>query len=349
MRRGLDEVSGRRKIESRARGAALERAAEIERGFVRRGVDSAAVEAQPSAHSATPFAPAHSARLASDCRSRAPSRARIRSPPALARPDAAIGADPRDTRRSSNSRPWRHGPPSRIQSTLPSRSAATWAAVGRADGAGSVGGGGREGDAGRVNERPGRCVRRRANPNRVKAGAREQADVASRGHGQDQSERPGPECAGQRLGLGAKDGVLSRRLDVENMGDERVDRGPLLGGVDRRDRLVRGRVRREAVDRLGRHGDEAAQAKTCGRGGDRLGARFGKAGHSAVERHVSFRSALRANATVHKLFCPCRSNQGAWASLGPCLAAKPIGPARSRQGGAKRCLIVRRSPISSFR
>ena len=35
MRRRLDEVSGRRKIEPGARGAALERAAEIERGFVR--------------------------------------------------------------------------------------------------------------------------------------------------------------------------------------------------------------------------------------------------------------------------------------------------------------------------
>src|SRR3984885_7206743 len=93
------------------------------------------------------------------------------------------------------------------------------------------------------------------------------------------------------------------------MGDERVDRGPLLGGVDRRDRGVRGRVGREAIDRLGRHGDEAAGAKTCGRCGDRLGARLRQAGHSAVERHVSFRSALRANSTVHKLIWACRGNR----------------------------------------
>src|SRR5271154_2101923 len=41
MRRGLDQVSGRRKIKARAPGAAFHRAAKIERGFIRRGVDCA--------------------------------------------------------------------------------------------------------------------------------------------------------------------------------------------------------------------------------------------------------------------------------------------------------------------
>ena len=162
----------------------------------------------------------------------------------------------------------------------------------RAHGAGSVGRGGREGNASRRNERASRFVRRRANRHSVKAGARQQADPAGRSHGQDQRKRPRPERAGQRLGLRAKDGVLSRRLDVQDMGDERIDRRPLLGRVDRRDRRVRGRVRREAVDGLRRHGDEASSAKACGRGGDRLRACLRETGDFAVKRHVSFRSRI---------------------------------------------------------
>src|SRR5260370_25854262 len=41
MRRGLDEVPGRRKIESRARRAAFQRAGKIERGFVLEGAGGA--------------------------------------------------------------------------------------------------------------------------------------------------------------------------------------------------------------------------------------------------------------------------------------------------------------------
>ena len=190
-------------------------------------------------------------------------------------------------------------------------------------------------------------MRRRANRHGVETGARQQADPAGRRDGQDQRERPRPECAGQRLGLRAEDGVLARRLDVQNMGDERIDRRPLLGGVDRRDRRIRGRVRREAVDGLGRHGDEAARAKARGRGGDRLRACLRDAGHFAVERHISFRSALRANSTVHKLILSLPQQPGAHGEPGRVRRADR--PARSRQGGARRCLIVRRSPTSSFR
>src|SRR5271154_2555344 len=47
MRRGLDEVAGRRKIEARTRGATFQRAAKIERGFVRRRVESAESKFSP--------------------------------------------------------------------------------------------------------------------------------------------------------------------------------------------------------------------------------------------------------------------------------------------------------------
>ena len=51
------------------------------------------------------------------------------------------------------------------------------------------------------------------------------------------------------------------------------------------DRRIRGRVRREAVDRLGRHGDKAAGAKALSRGGDCVGVRWRKARHLAIEQH----------------------------------------------------------------
>ena len=103
-------------------------------------------------------------------------------------------------------------------------------------------------------------MRRRAQGDGFETGARKQAHSAGRRDRQDQSERPRPEGAGEFFGVGAEDGVLARGLKVENMGDERVDRRPLLGGVDRRDRRIRGRVGGQAVNRLGRHGDEAARA-----------------------------------------------------------------------------------------
>ena len=198
----------------------------------------------------------------------------------------------------------------------------------RAHRAGSVGRWRGKGDASRPDKSASRFVRRRTYRDSVEARARQQADAAGRSRRQDQSERPRPERAGQHLGLRAKGGVLSRRLDVQDVGDERVDRWTLLGGVDRRNRGVGSRVRCEAVHSLSRHGDQASSAKARGRLGDRLRVCLGQAGDFAVERHLSFRFALRANSTVHKLFCPCRDNQ-----LVQCLRPvwpRPIGPARSR-------------------
>ena len=157
----------------------------------------------------------------------------------------------------------------------------------RAHPARAIGRRSRERDACRLDQRPRRCVRRRADRHAVEAGAREQADPRGRRDGQHKSEGSRPERAGERLGLGAEQAMLARRFEAEDMGDERVDRGPLLGGVDRGDRGVRGRVRREAVDGLGRHGDETAGAQACRGGGDRLGACLDEPGHPEVERHIS--------------------------------------------------------------
>ena len=52
------------------------------------------------------------------------------------------------------------------------------------------------------------------------------------------------------------------------MDDQRVEGRPALGGEDRRDRAVVAGVGAEAVDGLGREGDERARAQQPGRGGD---------------------------------------------------------------------------------
>ena len=210
MRRGLDEVSGRRKIEPRARGAASQRAAKIERGFVRRGVDSAESKLG----------------LRRIVRRQLPGRIRRGSRQARRvdrRAERGFDRLPRYRARTQQLGPIRETGDDRRLETM-----AAWPSVEdpvdpaveiggdvsrgrRAHGAGSVGGGRREGDARRLNERTGRLVRRRANRHRLKTGARQQADPAGRSDGQDQRERPRPERAGQRLGLRAEDGVLSRR------------------------------------------------------------------------------------------------------------------------------------------
>ena len=52
------------------------------------------------------------------------------------------------------------------------------------------------------------------------------------------------------------------------MGDQRVERGPALGGVEPRDRGGVGGVGAEPVDRLGRKRDQPAGGKARGRVGD---------------------------------------------------------------------------------
>ena len=176
MGRGLDEVPGRRKIESRAWPPALERAAEIERGFVRPRRWPRRVEAQPWAHSATPIARARSERV-------------------RAAPAASIGEPSADSIASRVIAPGRSnwGRPPRQATIVELDAMAAWPSVKdpvdpavevgddmsggcRAHRAGSVGGWRRKRHTRRLDQRPRGFVRRRANRHGVKAGAREQAD-----------------------------------------------------------------------------------------------------------------------------------------------------------------------------
>ena len=55
--------------------------------------------------------------------------------------------------------------------------------------------------------------------------------------------------------------LAHRRRAVEDMGDQRIEDRPALGGVNRGDRALGSGVPGKPVDRLGRHGDEAAGAQ----------------------------------------------------------------------------------------
>ena len=88
--------------------------------------------------------------------------------------------------------------------------------------------------------------------------------------------------------------------------DQRVRRGPVLRGVDRRHRIVVRRVRPEAVDRLGREGDEPALPQKRRRPGDALVVRSEKfcRGHG---RPRDAASRLRAAVPGNTLPGPDRS------------------------------------------
>ena len=83
---------------------------------------------------------------------------------------------------------------------------------------------------------------------------------------QHQRQRAGPEAGGQRAGLGREDGEALGGGEVGDVDDERVERGPPLGGEDAGHGAVAQRVGAEAVDGLGRKGDELARAQEA-RGG----------------------------------------------------------------------------------
>ncbi len=57
------------------------------------------------------------------------------------------------------------------------------------------------------------------------------------------------------------------------MGDERVERGPLLGRIDKRHRFPARGVGAEAVDGLGGEGDEPALGQDQRRRGEAVGTR----------------------------------------------------------------------------
>ena len=124
FRRGFDEIAARRQIE---RGAGEAGAGPKARSASPRAASSHRGEARPPAHSARQACRASRrivCRLASCQRAEHSLDLFTRK-----RPRAEKGRLSRPTTRWSNSTPTVHGPPSRIRSMRPRKSASTWAAV----------------------------------------------------------------------------------------------------------------------------------------------------------------------------------------------------------------------------
>jgi hypothetical protein len=84
---------------------------------------------------------------------------------------------------------------------------------------------------------------RRPHRDRVEACGREIGDGAGGRARQDEGERARPEGGGEPLGRRVEPAEPARRLDVRDMGDQRVERRPALRRVKPRDRRAVRRVR----------------------------------------------------------------------------------------------------------
>ena len=78
---------------------------------------------------------------------------------------------------------------------------------------------------------------------------------------QHQRQRSRPECFGKRGRLRVETGNPPGGLDIPDMGDQRIERGPALGLVEMRDRGGIGGVGAEAIDGLGRERDQPAAGR----------------------------------------------------------------------------------------
>jgi hypothetical protein len=108
-------------------------------------------------------------------------------------------------------------------------------------------------------------VARHADGDAVEAGGRKLRHGAAGALLQHQGQRTRPEFCGEALGGGVEHRKPLGRQQVGHMGDQRVERGTALGGVEAGDRLGVGRIRAEPVDRLGRKRHQPAGGK-AGRG-----------------------------------------------------------------------------------
>ena len=104
------------------------------------------------------------------------------------------------------------------------------------------------------------------------------------GERQDEGERAGPEPAGQHLGHVGPGDIAARGGGVGDMHDQGVEAGPALGLEYPGDGEVVGGIGAEAIDRLGREGDQPAAMQDF-RGARKAGGIGGKRGGNKREGH----------------------------------------------------------------
>ena len=138
----------------------------------------------------------------------------------------------------------------------------------RAEAAGGIGAGGGHRPVHRLEQRPRDRMGRKPQGEALEAGAAETRDPAFRPAGQHQGQRARPEARRQGLRTAVEHRLRRRRLDLGQVHDQGVEARPRLGGEDPGDGPLLGGVGPQAVDRLGRKGDEAAGGEALDSLGD---------------------------------------------------------------------------------
>ena len=140
----------------------------------------------------------------------------------------------------------------------------------RADGAAAVGRGRGDRPAGGTDQGLRDGMRRRADRHGIETCGRQQGNGRAWTARQHQCEWPRPEPRRQLVGSLVPKNELPSLAGIEHVADQRIEPRPSLGLEDRRDRALVGGVGAQAIDRLGREGDEVAAAQQPCRLGDRL-------------------------------------------------------------------------------
>src|ERR1019366_6652825 len=138
---------------------------------------------------------------------------------------------------------------------------------GRAGPAGAVGRGGDDGAAEQLKDLARQRMRRRPHRDRIQSGAGQVANGGCVGQRRDERERARPEGFDKRNCASIKSRETLGRGAILHMGDQRVEPGPALGGVEPCDRLGVGGVGGQAIDGLGGQDDQFARRERAGGGG----------------------------------------------------------------------------------
>ena len=107
-------------------------------------------------------------------------------------------------------------------------------------------------------------VTRHAHGDAVEAGGGQFGHRASGGLGQHERQRPGPERFGEAGRVARRIApARSAAVAIGDVGDQRIEGGPALGGIKPGDRLAIGGIGAEPVDGLGRKRDEPARREAA--------------------------------------------------------------------------------------
>ena len=123
------------------------------------------------------------------------------------------------------------------------------------------------------------------------AGAGGGADSCAGRERDHKSEWPGPKCLGKPQGIRGKNTLLKRNIKARDMRDERIEKWPCLCRIDPGDGGVRCRVGGQAVNGLGRKGDETAATQDARRFGNdrRVVVNYNlRGGSNCLNFHLSF-------------------------------------------------------------